>query len=279
MSTRTGPPGERAVFITGASDGLGAAFARRYASRGWTVGLVARRAPALQAVAATLPTRTAIYAADVTDGEAMSAAAADFMGRFGTPEVVIANAGVSVGTLTEFPEDTETSRRVFDINVVGLIRTLQPFVEPMRAVRRGRLVGIASIAGIRGLPGAGAYCASKSAVITYLESLRVELHGTGVAVQTMCPGYVATAMTAHNPYPMPFLLPVDEAAGRIVRAIDSGKRLAVIPWQMAIVATVLRGLPRPMFDRLFRNAGRKPRAPQADEVRGASAGITRSRDP
>lgn len=279
MTTRTGPPGERAVFITGASDGLGAAFARRYAARGWTVGLVARRAPALQAVAAALPTRTAIYAVDVTDGEAMSAAAADFMDRFGTPEVVIANAGVSVGTLTEFPEDTETSRRVFDINVVGLIRTLQPFVEPMRAVRRGRLVGIASVAGIRGLPGAGAYCASKSAVITYLESLRVELHGTGVAVQTMCPGYVATAMTARNPYPMPFLLPVDEAAGRIVRAIDSGKRLAVIPWQMAIVATLLRGLPRPVFDRLFRNAGRKPRAPQVDEVRGASAGITRSPDP
>jgi short-subunit dehydrogenase len=118
---------------------------------------------------------------------------------------------------------------------------------------------MASVAGFRGLPGAGAYSASKAAAITYLESLRVELSGSGIAVVTLCPGYIDTPMTERNPYPMPFLLPVDEAARRMVRLIDRRQKFAVVPWQMGIVGAVLRVLPRWLYDRLFRNAPRKPR--------------------
>jgi short-subunit dehydrogenase len=123
------------------------------------------------------------------------------------------------------------------------------------------LVGIASVAGLRGLPGASAYCASKAAAISYLEALRVELHQTGVTVTTILPGYVTTHMTARNPYRMPFILPVDEAARRIVRLIQRRTRYAVMPWQMAIVAKLLRLLPNALFDRIFARAGRKPRQP------------------
>jgi short-subunit dehydrogenase len=171
---------------------------------------------------------------------------------------VIANAGVSRGTLTEHAEDATAFQEVMDSNVLGMVHTFAPFIAAIRT-SRGVLVGIASVAGFRGLPGAGAYSASKAAAITYLESLRLELAGTGVAVVTICPGYVATPMTAGNPYPMPFLMKPMRAARLIARAIARRRRFYVLPWQMAIAGWVLRRLPRPLYDRLFANAPRKPR--------------------
>lgn len=247
------------VFLTGATSGIGAALARHYAARGATLGLAARRGDTLAALAATLPTQAYIYALDVSDAAALARAGADFMARTGVPDIVIANAGVSVGTLTEASEDADAIDTVIHTNVIGMINTLRPFIAPMRDAGRGRLVGIASVAGIRGLPGAGAYSASKAAVIAYLESLRVELHESGVKVVTLAPGYIETPMTAVNAYPMPFMLSAAEAARRMARIIAAGRSYAVVPWQMAIVAKLLRLLPNPLFDRLFAHAGRKPR--------------------
>lgn len=247
------------VFLTGASTGIGEALARHYARHGATVGVVSRRGDMLDALVSDLPGQHFACAADVRDESAMQAAAAAFMERFGVPDIVIGNAGVSVGTLTGELEDLPAFETVFDINVLGLVRTFAPFVKPMQARRSGALVGIGSVAGIRGLPGAGAYCASKSAVITYLESLRIELRSSGVRVQTICPGYIDTPMTEHNPYPMPFLLSADEAAPRFARAIERGASYAVVPWQMGVVAKVLRLLPNTLFDFAFAKAGRKPR--------------------
>ena len=176
------------VCIPGASSGIGAALAAHYAAQGAQVGLVARRKEALAEVARGLPGQPALYLADVADAKAMQEAARDFMARFGTPDIVIANAGVSVGTLTEHAEDIEVFGRVLQTNVVGLAANFQPFIEPMRKVGRGRLAGISSVAGMRGIPGAGAYSASKAAAITYLEALRVELRPSGVKVVTVCPG-------------------------------------------------------------------------------------------
>ncbi len=247
------------VFLTGASSGLGQAFARHYAARGARLGLVARREAALAELAASLPGEHLALAADVGDGAALACAARRYLDEVGVPDIVIANAGVSVGTLTEYAEDLDAFERVLRTNVNGMVASFQPFVAPMRARGSGRLVGIASVAGIRGLPGAGAYSASKAAAIAYLESLRVELRGSGVRVVTLAPGYIATPMTAVNPYPMPFLLPADEAARRMARVIDAGRAYAVVPWQMGIVAGLLRALPNGVFDALFARAGRKPR--------------------
>jgi NAD(P)-dependent dehydrogenase (short-subunit alcohol dehydrogenase family) len=192
----------------------------------------------------------------------MNAAAAAFAARFGLPDIVVANAGISHGNLTEIAEDVETFRQTLEINVLGLVNTFHPFVAAMRARGRGSLVGIASVAGFRGLPGGTAYSASKAAAIRYLEGLRVELRGTGVRVTTICPGYIATPMTRRNPYRMPFLIGPDDAARRFARAIDSGTSYAVIPWQMAVVGRILGVLPNWLFDRLAARAGRKPRRGQ-----------------
>ncbi|MBE0613544.1 MAG: SDR family oxidoreductase [Burkholderiales bacterium] len=245
--------------MTGASSGIGADLARHYASRGATLGLAARRAEQLQALADSLTTEVCVYVLDVTDSAALTSAAEHFVHRHGAPDIVIANAGVSAGTRSDRAEDLTALARIMQTNVLGLAATLQAFVAPMRARGSGSLVGIASVAGFRGLAGAGAYCASKSAAITWLESLRLELHGSGVDVLTICPGFVATPLTAGNRNPMPFLLDAPEAAKRIALAIAAKKRLAIIPWQMRMVFFVLRRMPNWLYDRLFARAPRKTR--------------------
>jgi NAD(P)-dependent dehydrogenase (short-subunit alcohol dehydrogenase family) len=245
------------VFITGASSGLGAELARHYGAAGATLGLTGRRADALAAVATGLSATT--YVADVRDAAAMRAAAEDFLARFGPPDVVIACAGISVGALTEFAEDIPVFQAVMDANVMGLVHTFSPFVAPMIAAGGGTLAGIASVAGVRGLPGSGAYSASKAAARVYLEALRLELKARGVKVVTVSPGYIDTPMTRVNPYPMPFKMSVATAANKVIRAIQKGSRHAVIPWQMAWVAALLTGLPNPVYDALFKKAPRKPR--------------------
>jgi len=247
------------VFITGASSGIGEALARHYAAAGATLGLAARRQDRLSNLSAELPGEHLCYPLDVADAAALRAAAADFIARHGCPDIVIANAGVSVGTLAEAADDLPAFQRVFQTNVIGMAHTLQPFIAAMKARGSGRLVGIASVAGIRGLPGAGAYSASKAASIAWLESLRGELHGSGVKVVTIAPGYIATPMTAVNSYPMPFILAADEAARRFARAIERGTSYTVIPWQMGVVAKLMRLLPNPVFDAIFARGGRKPR--------------------
>jgi len=248
------------VFITGASSGIGEALAVYYAGQGATLGLAARRAEFLEGLNQRLGGHHACYALDVCDAPALHAAAVDFMSRFGAPDIIIANAGVSAGTLTEYEEDLAAFRRVMDTNVFGMAATFAPFIPAIKAAGgKKRLVGIASVAGIRGLPGAEAYSASKAAAITYLESLRLEMRPYGIKVVTIAPGYIETPMTAVNPYKMPFLLPAAKAAERFAAAIKSGVTYTVIPWQMGVVAKLLRALPNWLYDRLFTGAPRKPR--------------------
>jgi NAD(P)-dependent dehydrogenase (short-subunit alcohol dehydrogenase family) len=203
--------------------------------------------------------RGAPYTVDVTEASSLQNAARDFVERFGVPDIVIANAGVSMGTASALSEDLATFRRVMDTNVFGMAATFQPFVALMRERASGILAGVSSVAGFRGLPGSSAYSASKAAAIAYLESLRVELYGSGVSVVTICPGYVSTPMTAVNRYRMPFIIGADDAAERIAHAIAQKRRLAVVPWQMALASRVLRILPAWLYDRVFAHAPRKAR--------------------
>ncbi|WP_334107988.1 SDR family oxidoreductase [Methylobacillus sp.] len=255
------PAASQRVFITGASSGIGLALARHYLKKGAIVGTTARRLAPLQALAAEFPAgRCLAYQVDVRDAEAMRRCAEQFISAAGIPDIVIANAGVSRGTLTAEAEDITAFHSVFEINVFGMVHTFQPFIHAMRQSRTpGQLVGIASVAGIRGLPGAGAYSASKSAAITYLESLRTEMQHDGIAVTTIAPGYIRTPMTDVNGYRMPFLMDVDIAAAKFVHAIAKRKRFVVIPWQMAWVARILRVIPRWLWDRATKNAPHKPR--------------------
>jgi short-subunit dehydrogenase len=191
--------------------------------------------------------------------DSIVAAGADCIARQGLPDVVIANAGISVGMDTAQREDLDVLRDTLATNNVGLAATFHPFLQGMLDRRSGALVGIASVAAIRGLPGHGAYCASKAAVVAYCESLRGECRGSGVQVVTLLPGYIATPLTARNPYPMPFLMPADRFADQAFAAISAGTSYRVIPWQMGVVAKLLRLLPNPLFDKLFAGRGRKPR--------------------
>ncbi|MDP1691656.1 MAG: SDR family oxidoreductase [Burkholderiaceae bacterium] len=250
------------VFITGASSGIGQALAAHYAQAGWRLALVARRTGEVEAWAHAqqlAPERWAVYAADVQDIDSIVAAGQHCIVEFGLPDVVIANAGISIGMDTAERADLDVMRETFAVNNTGLAATFHPFVAAMRARRAGTLVGIASVAAIRGLPGHGAYCASKAGVVAYCESLRGECRDAGVRVVTLVPGYIATPLTAGNRYAMPFLMPPAEFAEHAFRAIARGTSYRVIPWQMGFVVKLMRLLPNPLFDRLFAGRGRKKR--------------------
>ncbi len=260
------------VLITGASSGIGEALAREFAARGARVGLIARRTDKLQALAGELSVKSGqqhlTYSADVTRKDELIAACRKFEKDCGGADIVIANAGISLGVLTEYYEDLDTMNDIFATNVMAMASTFHPFIAPMRQRKSGTLVGIASVAGIRGLPGSEAYCASKAAAISYCESLRVAMQAYGISVVTICPGFIRTPLTAKNPYSMPFLMDADQFAARAADAIIAKKSYVVIPWQMGWVAKLLRLLPNWLFDRLMAKRAHKPRRPATDSQRG-----------
>lgn len=258
------------VLITGASSGLGNAMATEYAKRYGAklkIGLCGRNASALQILAdhlhASYQSHCVVYTVDVRDASAMQSMADHFLNHVGCPHIVIGNAGVSRGTLTEFSEDIPAFQAVFDTNVMGLVHTFQPFISAMKkAAANGetaQLAGIASVAGVRGLPGSGAYSASKAAAITYLESLRVEMQLYDIAVTTIAPGYIRTPMTAINTYTMPFLMDADVFAEKALQALAAKRRFIIIPWQMAMVARLMRLLPASVWDWIMKKAPHKAR--------------------
>jgi short-subunit dehydrogenase len=252
----------RLVFITGASSGIGQALAWRFYQAGYALALVARRTDTIELWADQRQLsayRYRIYSADVTLTDSIVAAAQACLQQQGLPDVVIANAGISMGIDSAVREDLQVMARIFATNNLGMAATFHAFIAPMQARGTGALVGIGSVAGIRGLPGHGAYCASKAAVISYCESLRGELRGSGVQVVTLCPGYIDTPLTQNNAYRMPFLMQPPAFAHHAFQAIEAGVSYRVIPWQMGVVAQLLRCLPNRLFDRIFTGRPRKPR--------------------
>ncbi len=254
---------KKLVFITGASSGLGQALALHYLQQGANLALVARRTEVIKSWLEAYKISAdsyAIYSADVADPSSLAVAAQDCVARQGIPDVVIANAGISIGVDSSRSEDIDVMARILSTNVVGVAATFGPFINAMVARGSGTLVGIGSVAGIRGLPGHGGYCASKAAVISYCESLRGELRGSGVKVVTICPGYIATPLTQNNSYSMPFLMQADMFAEKAFETIEAQVSYRVIPWQMGVVAKLLRILPNWLFDKALAGRPRKPRA-------------------
>ncbi|RZJ49402.1 MAG: SDR family oxidoreductase [Acidovorax sp.] len=253
------------VFITGASSGIGQALALRFHRAGYRLALAARRTSEVKTWATAQGISAdsyEIYSADVAETDSIVAAGRDCLQRQGVPDVVIANAGISVGMDTAVRDDLDVMARTFATNNLGMAATFHPFVDAMVQRGSGTLVGIGSVAGIRGLPGHGAYCASKAAVISYCESLRGEMRPHGVRVVTISPGYIDTPLTQQNRYGMPFLMQPGDFADRAYRTIAAGVSYRVIPWQMGVVAKLLRLLPNAVFDKLL--AGR-PRKRRMDE--------------
>ena len=254
------------VFITGASSGIGQALALKFYQSGHRLALAARRIEEVKSWASRMDISAnsyEIYSADVADTDSIVAAGHACIASQGVPNVVIANAGISIGMDSAVRADLGVMARTFATNNIGVAATFHPFIDAMVQRGSGALVGIGSVAGIRGLPGHGAYCASKAAVIAYCESLRGELKTSGVKVVTICPGYIDTPLTQKNSYAMPFLMQPDAFATQAFAAIEAGASYRVIPWQMGVVAKLLRVLPNALFDKALAGRARKPRQSDA----------------
>ncbi len=255
----------RNAVVTGACGGLGQALARELLAAGAQVALVGLNRSVLEPLAATAGARCAVYTPDVADSAAMQALAADWVARAGLPDLVIANAGVAGGFDTGEPDDLAVLRRMLEINLLGPACTFHPFLRALRAQPAARcaLVGVASIAGWRGMPGNGAYCASKGGLIRYLESLRAECRGSRVSVHTVSPGYLRTALTAANTFVMPGLMSPERAAQQLLAGVARGRSHIVLPRRVGWLARLLACLPESLHDRLLLRQPRKLRLGEA----------------
>ena len=248
MSRPRRRPSPRAILITGASSGLGAALARHYAAQGVRLFLHGRDDARLAAAAAACTKAGAaveVHVGDVTDAAAMAAwiAACDHAQPL---DLVIANAGISGGTAGG-PEGADQVRRIFAVNVDGVLNTVLPAVAAMTARGQGQIAVMSSIAGFLGLPNAPAYCASKAAVKIFGEGMRDPVAAAGVAVTVICPGYVKTPMTDANDFTMPFLMSVERAAGLIAAGLAANKARIAFPWPMVAAVRLLALLPPDML--------------------------------
>jgi short-subunit dehydrogenase len=239
------------TFITGASSGLGRGLALNYATSGTTIGLCARRADVLADVAReieALGARPIVYGVDVADTAAMAKSASDFVAQAGGIDLVIANAGVGIphGILEG---KSEPIAQLMRINVIGVTNTIVPFVPAMVAQHSGLLVATSSVVGHRGMPGRAAYGASKAAVISFMDALRMDLHGTGVHAMAICPGFVHTPMTAKLGR-LPFAIDTDKAVALMSRAIERHDNTFTFPWQMRLLTPVLRNAPEWLLRRI-----------------------------
>lgn len=236
----------KVALITGASSGIGWELARQLAAGGYGVGLVARREAPLRELASLITAsggRAAVAVADVGDRRQVEAAFAQIRASLGAVDLVIANAGVGKATFLD-PVNIADVEEMVRINLLGVVYTLTAALPEMLSRRTGRLVAISSLAGHRGLPGESAYCASKAAVIAYMDGLRIHLRGTGVAATTICPGFVQTPMTAKtDPVHMPQLMDAPTAARRMIRAILAGKKVYNFPWRLTMLVKLSRWLP------------------------------------
>jgi short-subunit dehydrogenase len=240
------------VFITGASSGLGEGLARHYARAGATIGLCARREALLEELARTVETagaRAVIHAVDVSDTAQMQEAAASFATASGGIDLVIANAGIGIPSET-LAGKSEPIARLMRVNVIGVTNTIVPFVPLMVQQGSGTLVAVSSVAGHRGLPGRTAYSASKAAVITFMDALRLDLHGTNVHAMTLCPGFVHTPLTASLPGKLPFVITRDEAVKLMTGAIDRRAKTFTFPWQMRIMSALMKRAPEAILRRM-----------------------------
>jgi short-subunit dehydrogenase len=237
------------AFITGASSGIGRELARLLASKGTRVVVAARREDELGALCSEITAaggRADACPLDVTDTTATRAAVQHWEAETGGLDLVVANAGTGV-TRPARKLRWEDLEPVLQVNVLGAFATLQPAIAPMVERRRGTLVGVSSLAALRGLPTSGAYAASKAALATFLETLRVDLAGTGVTVVDVRPGFVDTAMSRQNRFKMPFLLQPADAARRALRGIERGQAVVSFPWPTALAMETLESLPDGLF--------------------------------
>jgi short-subunit dehydrogenase len=256
------------AVVTGASSGIGWALAKALARNGAKVGLVARRIEELQRLAAEIAQAggTALAAqADVADRRQTVDAIRDLATRMGPVDLLVANAGVGAPTHLE-PLNVEQMEQMFRVNTLGVIYAIEAVLPAMLQRGRGHLSAVSSLGGYKGLPGESAYCASKSAVNVFLEGLRIQLRGKGIAVTTICPGFVKTPMTAVNDFSMPFVLEADEAARRIVSALQRKVKVFNFPWQTAFLMRLTRWAPDWVMARVMAtyNENLPPPAPGID---------------
>jgi short-subunit dehydrogenase len=254
---------QKVAVITGASSGIGWELAKVLAAQSCKIGLIARRKENLDALAEQIRQAggtPGVAPADVGDREQTRAAVAEIRRQLGPVDLLIANAGVGMPTLLA-PLNIADVEQMIRVNLLGAIYAIEAVLPEMLERRQGHLAAVSSLGAYKGLPGESGYCASKAALNCYMEGLRIQLHDKGIAVTTICPGFIRTPMTAVNKFHMPWLLEPDEAARRIVRALARRRKVYNFPWQMALLMRLTRWMPDWLVARTMHDYNENPPMP------------------
>lgn len=246
------------VFLTGASSGIGEALALEMAKRGATIGLLARRAELLSAIAGKIEQNGGIartFAVDVSDAGAVATAAQSLRGEFGAIDILIANAGIGGNNRETRNFDAAGVTQVINTNLIGAVNAVSAVLPSMLERGSGQLVAISSLAGFRGLPKSAAYCASKAGMTAFFESVRLDVQPRGVAVSIIQPGFIKTPLTSGREAKMPFLMELDDAIPLLLAAVEKRKKFAAFPWQLAAIVRAARFLPASIYDKIAGRAG------------------------
>ncbi len=245
---------DRVALVTGASSGIGAALVRELHRKGWRVGLLARREDLLRELCQELGQGAAFAPADVTDSQGLQAAMSHLEQELGACDLLVANAGIAIVTSAR-KFDIGAYKRLVRVNYEGAVNAMGAVLPGMLSRGRGRLAAISSLAAWRGMPNSGGYCASKAALSTLMETMRIELSSRGIGVSVVHPGFVDTRITQANKFHMPFLMSPQQAARRIVRGLEKGRAEINLPWQTVIMVRLLRAMPRGLYDRVMLSMG------------------------
>jgi NADP-dependent 3-hydroxy acid dehydrogenase YdfG len=244
---------DKVVLLTGASSGIGEALALEISTRGAIVGLLARREQLLQDLVKKIERNGGVarqYACDISDELCVAEAAESLRREFGRIDILIANAGIGGGAKHAKDIQIRDFRRVIDTNLIGAVNAVGAVLPQMIERGSGQLVAISSLAGFRGLPKSAAYCASKAAMTTFFESVRLDVQDSGVAVTIIQPGFIKTSLTSGRENKMPFLMELEDSIPHFLRAIEKRKKFAAFPWQLASFVRAGKFFPAWLYDRI-----------------------------
>lgn len=240
------------ALITGGTSGIGAALARQLVTQGTKVAICGRRVEFLNSMQAELGNAIITIEADLSDTDRAVQVVREAKENLGSLDLVVANAGFRINKPASYLEPWEVLS-VLQLNLLSACATLTAAIPHMVAEGHGHLVGISSIAGVRGMPMSAAYSASKAGLSTFLESIRVDLYRLGIKVSDIRPGFIDTPLTKNNMFKMPFLVSSEDASRLIIRALERERRVYTFPWQMAIAARLLSLVPNALYDRFSKH--------------------------
>ena len=241
---------DKVIWITGASSGIGKALAIKFAKEGWKVAISARRENLLNEIAKTY-NDIFPYPLDVTDSKKCELVFNSIKERFKNVDISVFSTGIH-DPKSEKSLDLNKVRQIMEVNFFGTINSVNAVYKYYKERKSGQISIVSSVAGYRGLPAGGAYCASKSALTSFTESLNFDMKRKNVRVSLISPGFIKTPMTDQNDFPMPMIKSPEFAAEQMFKGLTKSKGFEIhFPKSFTTIMKVLKVIPNGLYFKIL----------------------------